>query len=162
MRNSFKSIADDEVRGPTSDKTTKSLIRGIRCLVCGIPRLQVEPNCQFAIFIYSIYIYILYLGTVLTDRLTDLFFPHDRTLTKHSFVCRLTKEHEHLGVTHISIFPILASKMTLSGGWVNCCDANFVMFFYRFFRRSITHNNISLRTKKVILDSLPQHSTPVR
>ena len=49
--------------------------------------------------------------------------------------------------------------MTLSGGWVNCCDANFVTFFYRFFRRSITHNNISLRAKKVILDTLPQHST---
>ena len=38
-------------------------------------------------------------------------------------------------------------------GWVNCCDANFVTFFYRFFRRSITI--IFLRTKKVILDSLP-------
>ena len=40
------------------------------------------------------------------------------------------------GDAHID-FSKFSVKMTLLGGWVNCCDANFVTFFYRFFRRSI-------------------------
>ena len=67
----------------------------------------------------------------------------------------VTKTNCRQPLRHISIFP-------KSGGWVNCCDANFVTFCYRFFCRSITHNNISLRTKKVILNSLPQPLGAIR